>query len=416
MTAEPDTARPPSKSISQVELIALLGMLAATVAFSIDAMLPSLPAIGNDLSPVDPQRSQLVIGAFVIGMGVGTLFAGPLSDAFGRRSIAAGGAIIYILGALAGAMAETLDQLLIARAVQGLGAAGPRIVSIALVRDLFSGRQMARITSFVMTVFTLVPVVAPSLGAALEWAFGWRAIFLSFAVFSVASIGWLLLRQPETLPPDRRRSFRLGKLAEGLREVFSNRQVVISICAQTLIFGMLFAALFSSQAIFDVTLGKKGSFPFWFGVMAAISASSSILNAMFVVRFGMKNMVKWGLLIQATLTALFLFAQMTVWSDVPPAFPVAFLWFTSVFFLAGIAIGNMNAIALEPMGHIAGMASSVISAVFTVASVFIAAPIGQMFNGTMVPLSVGVLVLGSAAFALVLLLEDTGGEIAEGRR
>ena len=153
--------------------------------------------------------------------------------------------------------------------------------------------------------------------------------------------------------------------------------------------------------------------PFWFGVMAAISASSSILNAMFVVRVGMKNMVKWGLLIQATLTALFLLAQMTVWSDAPPAFPIAFLWFTSVFFLAGIAIGNMNAIALEPMGHIAGMASSVISAVFTVASVFIAAPVGQMFDGTMVPLSVGVLVLGCVAFGLVLLLEDTGGEIAE---
>jgi DHA1 family bicyclomycin/chloramphenicol resistance-like MFS transporter len=296
-------------------------------------------------------------------------------------------------------MAEALDQILIARAIQGLGAAGPRIVSIALVRDLFSGRQMARITSFIMTVFTLVPVVAPSLGAALEWAFGWRAIFLSFAVFSIVSTGWLLLRQAETLPHERRRPFRLGNLAEGLREVFSNRQIVISICVQTLIFGMLFAALFSSQAIFDVTLGKKGSFPFWFGVMAALSASSSILNAMFVVRFGMKNMVKWGLLIQAVLTALFLFAQMTVWSDVPP--------------VAGIAIGNMNAIALEPMGHIAGMASSVISAVFTVASVFIAAPIGQMFDGTMVPLSVGVLVLGCAAFGLVLLREDTGGEIAE---
>ena len=412
MTVQSEAARPPGRSISQVELISLLAMLAATVAFSIDAMLPALPAIGSDLSPADPKRAQLVIGAFVFGMGAGTLFAGPLSDAYGRRRIAAGGAAIYILGALAGAMAETMDQLLIARTVQGLGAAGPRIVSIALVRDLFSGRQMARITSFVMTVFTLVPVVAPSLGAALEWAFGWRAIFLSFAVFSIVSIGWLLLRQPETLLPERRRPFRMSKLAEGLREVFSNRQVVISICVQTLIFGMLFSALFSSQAIFDQALGKKDSFPFWFGVMAAISASSSILNAMFVVRFGMKNMVKWSLLSHALLTSIFLSAQLAIWSDVPPAFPVAFLWFTSVFFLAGVGIGNMNAIALEPMGHIAGMASSVISAVFTIASVFIAAPIGQMFDGTMVPLTGGILVLGCIAFGLVLLLKDSEGEIA----
>ncbi|NNL72836.1 MAG: MFS transporter, partial [Silicimonas sp.] len=186
------TARSP---ISRVELIALMGMLTATVAFSIDAMLPALPEIGVALNPAEPQRAQLVIAAFVLGLGVGTLFTGPLSDAFGRRPVAVAGAVIYSAAALYAATADSLDAVLVARAVQGLGAAGPRVVTLAIIRDLFAGRQMARITSYVMMVFTLVPVLAPSLGAGIAWAFGWRAIFLSFAVFSFISITWLLLRQ-----------------------------------------------------------------------------------------------------------------------------------------------------------------------------------------------------------------------------
>ena len=409
----PSSGPSPVRSpISRAELVALLAMLSATIAFSIDAMLPALPEIGTALNPTDPNRAQLVIAAFVLGMGLGTLFAGPMSDAFGRRPIAVGGAAIYIMAALYASTAQGLDELLIARALQGLGAAGPRVTAIAIVRDLFSGRHMARITSFIMIVFTLVPVIAPSMGAAIGWAFGWRAIFLSFAVFSVVSITWLLVRLPETLTAERRRPFRLRKLAEGLREVFTNRQVVLSICVQTLIFGMLFSMLMSSQAIFGEIFGRAETFPLWFGIMAAISASSSLLNAMIVVRFGMRSVVKWALLVQAAMTGVFLVLQLTVWSGATPLFPVAFLWITSVFYLAGLGIGNMNAIALEPMGHIAGMASSIMGAASTVASILLAAPIGQLFDGTMLPLTVAMLVLASVAFVLVLALADSDGEMA----
>lgn len=408
MPADATLNEAPRTPISRVELVALLAMLSATIAFSIDAMLPALPDIGQALNPADPNRAQLVIAAFVIGMGVGTLFTGPLSDALGRRSVAVGGAVIYSLAALWGATAETLDQMLIARALQGLGAAGPRVTAIAIVRDLFSGRQMARITSFIMIVFTLVPVIAPSLGAGIAWAFGWRMIFVAFAVFSALSMLWLLTRLPETLPPERRRPFRLGKLAEGLAEVFSNRQVVLAICVQTLVFGMLFAALLSSQAVFGQVYDKAQTFPFWFGLMAAISASSSLLNAMVVVRFGMKRVVMLALLVLAILTALFLVGQVTLWRAAPPPFAIAFLWITAVFYMAGLGIGNMNAIALEPMGHIAGMASSVVSAASTVASILIAAPVGQMFDGTMLPLTASMLALSGVAFLLVLMIRDTG--------
>lgn len=407
MPADATAQGTPRTPISRVELVALLAMLSATIAFSIDAMLPALPEIGQALNPADPNRAQLVIAAFVIGMGFGTLFTGPLSDALGRRPIAVGGAIVYSLAALYGATANSLEELLIARAVQGLGAAGPRVTAIAIVRDLFSGRQMARITSFIMIVFTLVPVIAPSLGAGIAWAFGWRMIFVAFAVFSAITMVWFLTRLAETLPAERRRPFRLGKLAEGLVEVFSSRQVVLAICIQTLIFGMLFAALMSSQAVFGQVYGKAETFPLWFGFMAAITASSSLLNAMVVVRFGMKRVVMLALLALVLLTVLFLVGQVTLWTAGPPPFVVTFLWITAIFYMAGLGIGNMNAIALEPMGHIAGMASSVVSATSTVASILIAAPVGQMFDGTMLPLTASMLGLSGVAVLLVMPIRES---------
>lgn len=400
-----------SLPISRAELIALLAMLMATIAFAIDAMLPALPAIGAEINPADPQRAQLVIAAFVTGMGVGTLFAGPLSDAFGRRTIAVGGSAIYIAAALYAATASDLTALLFARAAQGLGAAGPRVVTLAIIRDLFSSRQMARISSLVITVFTLVPVFAPTVGAGIAWAFGWRAIFLAFGVFSLIATTWLLTRLPETLAPERRRPFTLAKLAAGIREVFGSRQVVLAIVVQTLMFGILFSALLSTQAVFGGIYSKTESFPLWFGLMAAISATSSLLNATVVVRFGMRSVIKWGLIVQSTVTLTFLSAQLTLWHGAAPPFAAAFLFMTSLFYLIGFGIGNLNAIALEPMGHMAGMASSVIAATSTVASIFLAAPVGQAFDGTMIPLTLAELVFCVTAFLLVLRIREVDATI-----
>lgn len=402
--AEPQVRAQP---VSRIELVALLATLSATVAFSIDAMLPALPEIGTALAPADPQRSQLIIATFVLGLGAGTLFAGPLSDAFGRRPVAVAGAVIYTLAALYASVSNDLDAILVARVVQGLGASGPRVIAVAIARDLFSGRQMARIVSFAMMIFTLVPVFAPTLGAGIAWAFGWRAIFVSFAVFSVISISWLLLRLPETLRPEFRRRFRPRAFAVGMVEVLSNRQALLATLVQTLLFAMLFAVLMSSQAVIGGLYDRTASFPLWFGVMAALSATSSLLNALVVVRFGMRNVVAWGLGVQAVLTLIFLLTQFAVWGDTAPPFAVALLWMTSVFFLAGLGIGNTNAIALEPMGHMAGMASSVVSSAATMLSAILAAFVGQMFDGTMLPLTAGVLVFGVAATGLTVLLKNS---------
>jgi DHA1 family bicyclomycin/chloramphenicol resistance-like MFS transporter len=190
-----------------------------------------------------------------------------------------------------------------------------------------------------------------------------------------------------------------------MREVLTHRQVLLATGALTLIFAMLFSSLLSSQAVFGQIYGKGDSFPLWFGLMAAISASSSLINAMIVVRFGMRWVVKWALVGQALLTVVFLLVQLAVQDGAPP-FALTFLWMTSVFFIAGLGIGNLNAIALEPMGHISGMAASLVSAVSTLASVLLAAPVGQAFDGTVLPLSLGTLGLGALALILVLAIRE----------
>lgn len=394
--------------IPRAELISLLAMLMATVAFSIDAMLPSLPEIGQDLSPSDPNRAQLVLAAFIFGMGFGTLFAGPLSDAWGRKPIAVGGAVLYTGAALIGAISQDIETLLIARFIQGLGAAGPRVTAVAIARDLFSGRHMAQVMSYVIFVFTLVPIFAPTLGWSIAWAFGWRAIFMAFALFSIISMVWLVVRLPETLATEHRRPFRFALILDGLRQVFSARHVVLAMAAQTLILSILFATLMSSQQSFDIVLGRGDEFPLWFGAMAVLAASSNLVNARIVMRLGMAEVVKRTLLVHGIGTFLFLALQLAGALEGTGLFVVAFAWFTSVFFLAGFCIGNVNAIAMEPMGHIAGLAASIVAAISTVGSALIAAPIGQAFNGTLLPLTSGALGLVTLAFLLVRKLTEAG--------
>ncbi len=403
----PPPNRDPKTAISRGELVALLAMLMATVAFSTDAMLPVLNDISDALSPEDPNRSQLVIATFMIGLGVGTLVAGPLSDAYGRRSIAVIGASIYIMGALIATVAPTLETMLGARTLQGLGAAGPRVIATALTRDIFSGRQMARIISFVMTVFALVPVMAPTLGAGIAWAFGWRAIFFSFAIFSVISVGWLLIRQPETLPPERRRPFRAKPLWDGAKEVLSHRQVMTALAIQTLVYSMLFGMLMSSQLVFDQTFGKEDTFHLWFGAIAAVSATASILNAAIVVRLGMIRVVRGGLIFVITVSLLFVLSLTVLNMPLHVTFAGFVILQTAVFLFAGLGIGNMNAIALEPMGHIAGMASSIISAVATVVSIALAVPVSLAFDGTPLPIALGILSFSTIALLLMSQLVET---------
>ncbi|WP_298291475.1 multidrug effflux MFS transporter [uncultured Litoreibacter sp.] len=385
------------KRLPLPEFIALVAMNFAMVAFSVDGMLPALPEIAAEISPEDRNRAQLVLTSFVLGMGVGTLFAGPLSDTFGRKPVILAGAGLFVLGAGLAANAQTMDQMIAARILQGLGVSGPRIVTLAIVRDLYEGRRMAQIMSYAMLIFTLVPAAAPYMGALIIDAYGWRAVFVAFILFCVIVTGWMGLRQPETLPHERRRDFRPASLWAATKECFSNRAFTLSTAAQVMTYGILFGDLSSVQQIFDEIYGRSETFPEWFALVALLGGVASIINARVVMAIGMRRMIEIGMGGQAILSVIVLILATT--NGVP--FAVFLVWNVSIFFMAGLVIGNLNAMAMEPVGHIAGLASSVIGAVATVLGVALAIPLGLMFNGTLVPLAGGILVLSLAGFGLI---------------
>lgn len=394
----------PEKALGQGEFVALMAMLSATVAFSIDSMLPALPQIGAELSPDNLNRAQIIITSFVLGMGIGTFFTGPLSDAFGRRPVMVGGVLIYVGASVLAWAAQSLEVMLAARVLQGLGAAGPRVVAIAMIRDLYAGPNMARILSFTMVIFSLVPALAPTMGHYIIEAFGWRAIFLTFILFATAATVWLLLRQPETLAVEDRRPLSFSALRFALAEMFQHPTARLSIIIQMLTFGTLFIVLSSTQQVFDITFGQGANFHLWFGGIAVVAASASVLNARIVGKYGMRAIIKAMFAVQIGITLFMIVVTLTnapYWL----AFGTYVLWVTGNFFQAGLCIGNLNALGMEEMGHIAGLAASVLASVATVGGALIAVPVSLLFAGTPLPMALGTLVCAILAFWLTGLIK-----------
>ncbi|MGB7318171.1 MAG: multidrug effflux MFS transporter, partial [Planktotalea sp.] len=395
--------RPVAMRMGTVEFIAFAAMLSATVAFSIDSMLPGLPEIAAELSPSDPNKVQLVLTSFVLGMGIGTFFTGPLSDRFGRRSVMFIGALLYCLGAFIAWRAPTLEILLAARMLQGLGASGPRIVSMAVIRDLFSGREMARIMSLIMMVFTLVPAIGPLMGTGIIAMSDWRGIFVAFMCFSAISMIWMYARLPETLAPENRRPFKVAALITATKELFTYRRVFVSIFCQAMTFALLFGMLSMVHPIYDVTFDRAESFPYWFGLISLIAGSASLLNAHIVGRFGMRNVVTVSYTVMIVICVAML--ALSQWPPQDTIYFVLFLVFqTSVFFLAGMTFGNLSALAMEPVGHIAGLAASILSGLATIIGTIFAIPVGLMFAGTPAPLAAAGIVFCALSSALMLWL------------
>ncbi|WP_299042111.1 multidrug effflux MFS transporter [uncultured Tateyamaria sp.] len=384
-----------------------MAMMFATIAFSIDAMLPAMPAIAAEIAPGGVAQAALVMTFFVIGMGAGTFFTGPLSDAIGRKPVVYLGLAVYAVGAVLSWVAPTLELMLAARVLQGLGAAGPRVVSTAIIRDLYAGRAMASILSLTMMVFLLVPAIAPLLGQIIMEAAGWRAIFPAFLIFAVILLLWFGLRVSETLPPENRRPLRWPLMKDSVRQMFAHRTVRLSIYVQTLMLMILFSILTMVQPIFEVTFDRVDTFPLWFGAIALASGISSLLNAAIVGRFGMRRLVTWALAAQVVISTVFVLWMV---ADLPGLFWFYIFWQWGVMFQGGLTVANLNAIAMEPMGHIAGMAASVIGAVSTVLGAALASPIGLMFDGT--PMALVATVLMACIVASVLMQQMRRAEEA----
>jgi DHA1 family bicyclomycin/chloramphenicol resistance-like MFS transporter len=394
----------PTRALPFAELVLLLAALMSMVAFSIDSILPALPDLASRFTPDDVSRAQLVVSAFVLGFGAGQFFIGPFSDSFGRRPALVLGVTLFIAGALGAKAAGALEPLLAFRFVQGLGAAAGRVVSQALMRDLYSGRAQARVGSIVFSFFVVVPAIAPLIGQQIIARAGWQGLFTTYGWFGAVVLAWFLVRQPETLPPEHRRPFRLGPVAHAMREVLLTPVALRYLLVATLAFAQLMAYIASAQEVYVVALGAGALFPVYFAIVALISGLSGFLNARLVMRLGMRPMaiwafasqvvfatLLWGLWITGAVTALDQGAQLGLFIT----------WSVTLFFMNGLTFGNLAALAMEPLGHIAGTASAVIGALSSILAIAIAAPIGLAFDGTPAPLLLGVAVCSALAFALV---------------
>ncbi|MDH3219263.1 MAG: multidrug effflux MFS transporter [Gammaproteobacteria bacterium] len=388
-----------------VEFVILIALIISMVALSIDAMLPALPVIAADLGVTRINDSQYVISVFFAGMALGQLFFGPLSDSIGRRPAIISGLVVFCAGCVLSLLATDFTQMLLGRFLQGLGASGPRIVSIALVRDRYRGREMARVMSFVMTVFILVPVFAPALGQGILLAADWRFIFATFLVMALLTGLWFWKRQPETLTHENRNAFSFAKLVIDIRVILRIRAALGYTLTMGFTFGAFLGYLSSSQQIFQVQYRLFELFPLYFGILACAIGFASLVNARLVMRFGMRRLSRLALL---TISALsFLFLVVVLLFEGHPHLNLLMLYLLVVFFCFGILFGNLNAMAMEPLGHMAGLGSAVIGSISTLISVVFGVVVAGAYDNTVLPLVLGFAVLGLAG-VLTMRWTETG--------
>ena len=376
--------------ISTAEFVAIMAMLVATVAISIDGMLPALSIIADELTPLRPNNAQMILSFFVAGMAAGTLIVGPLSDSFGRKPIIYYGASLYIFSSAVCVLSPSLVVILISRFLQGVGASAPRVVAQALVRDFYKGREMARISSFIMIIFALVPAIAPLLGSFVMLAFNWRFIFLVFIAFVAVSTMWMAFRIDESVTKEKRIEFNLKQVVLAFKEVLSNQMILTSIITLVFAYGILFIGIFLIQPVFEQVFNRAATFPYWFATIALLAASSSYVNARLVRKLGMRMLTSIAFRAQVCFSVLVFLVYWLGYFEGQFGFFCFLFWMFSIFFQAGLTMGNLTALAMEPVGHIAGTAASLVSAIATIGSVLLAAIVGQFFDGTPAAMIAGV--------------------------
>lgn len=381
------------------EFVALMALIMCLVALSIDAMLPALDQMRDALRVVEANDIQLVISVVFLGVAMGQLIYGLLADAWGRKRTVYLGFSLFIAGTLCSLLAQDLTTMLIGRFLQGLGAAGPRIVTVAIVRDQYKGKEMARVMSLIMTIFILCPVVAPLLGQGVLMVAGWREIFGMLLVLAFIAVGWFGVRQHETLPPEKRIPIALPRIRENLREIGRQRAALFYMVALGFVFGAFIGFLSSIQQVLQGVYGLGAIFPVYFAVLAISIGSASFSNAKLVMRFGMRTLALFATSAITVLSALAL-PLFIGQEGVPPLWLwMAYLLLT--LFCVGLLFGNLNAMAMEPFGHIAGIASSMVGAVSTFIAVALGTLVAQQFNGTVLPVVIGFASLGGIALICV---------------
>lgn len=387
--------------ISFRERIVLYALLTALTSLSIDALLPGLRAIGADMGSAPPLSTQHIISLFIFGMAFGELLLGPLSDAIGRKRALMLGLCVYAAGTVVAMLAWSLEMVILGRFLQGVGVAGPKIATRAMIRDQFEGEAMARVLSFMFTLFILVPMLAPALAQGLIAIAGWRSIFAAYLVIASFLGFWLMLRQPETLPAAKRIPFRPRLLFLNARRILSNRRVALLIAATGLVFGAQLLYLSTAADLFFDAYEIKETFPLYFAALAAGVGLASFVNARLVGRFGMDAMARIAFLGLASV-GLLMTAASVLWGGFLPL-TVLMVLALMAFFAIGVLFGNLNAMAMRFLGEMAGLGASLIASGSSLVATLFAVAMGHFYDGTAMNLSLGFLAAGIGALVLAEL-------------
>jgi DHA1 family bicyclomycin/chloramphenicol resistance-like MFS transporter len=390
-----------TRVLSRPEFIALVAALMAVNALAIDVMLPALPYMGEALGISNENERQFVVTAYMLGMGIAVLGFGPLTDRFGRRGPLLVGVGIYVVAAIVAAFAPNFTVLLVLRFIQGMGAASVRVIAQAVVRDRYSGREMAEVMSLTFMVFMAIPIIAPGIGQVLLLTGPWQSIFIFMGGLALALWVWTFLRLPETLPLDQRRPLSASGILESFRLVFTNRVAISYGLAGMFLFGALFGFITSAQQIYVDIYGLGVYFPVAFAAMAGLMAISSFTNSRVVRRFGMRRLSHGAMLIFTVFSGSWLVLAI---NDMLPLW-LFFTLLAIIMFCFGWSASNMNSLSMEPLGNVAGTAASVFGFIQTVGGAVIGSFTGQMFDGTTVPTATGYFLMGIMALVFILIAE-----------
>ena len=382
------------------EFICRMAVLMSLVALAIDAVLPALGEIGASFGVVDGNDNQLVISLFFLGMACGQMLYGPFSDAFGRKSALYLGISVFLVGSLVSLLATSFAVMLIGRVLQGFGICCCRVVAMAMIRDSLEGREMARVMSLIMVIFIIVPAIAPALGQLILLLSSWRGIFALILVAAAASLLWTYLRQPETLPPEKRRRFTAAVIGAGIVETLRHPISRAYTLASGIIFGCFIGYLNSAQQILQIHYRLGDAFSLYFGILAVAIGVSSFANAKLVMRFGVERPSFLALLVLSGSSLAF--ALIAGWVPGGAGLWPFMVFLILAFFCFGVLFGGFSTLAVQPLGHIAGVATSVISSLQTLVSTLVGGVIGWCYNDTVLPLTWGFFFCGAASLAIMV--------------
>jgi DHA1 family bicyclomycin/chloramphenicol resistance-like MFS transporter len=371
---------------SQLEFIVLMASLMAMVALAIDALLPALKQIGLAIGYQKETDGQLLVTMIFLGLGIGQLFFGPLSDTFGRKKIIVIGLLLFIVSSFVCVFSKTLEMMILGRILQGIALSAPRTISISMIRDSYEGDYMAKIMSFVTVIFIIVPTIAPALGKLILDNYSWQAIFYSQLIF-VALIGvWFVMRQPETLALSKRIPFTFNVFVKGAKETFSYRQTAICTAISALITGSFMVYLSGSQQVFQSQYGLVDEFPYIFASLALTVGFATFLSGQLVMKLGMKVLLKYALIGFASISTLYV---ILFYNSPNPSMPILLSFFGAQFFCLGFVFGNLRALMMQPIGHIAGIGAAITGFVATIFSVPLGTFIGSFIDTTALPMFIG---------------------------